>query len=359
MNHPLLPEINRANLEDQTIHELSLTTLKMRKSLQINRRIKLSLALLILAFGRYPLSKLVSSGRKHRKPVHIKSDEVFWIKCATGNVLHVEFDGPKEAQVIVFVHGLNSSSQMWFYQRLFFREKYRLVFIDLPGHGKSLPPKEFKINAIAEDLKEIIQYFNLISPILWGHSLGGMISMQYCIQNSKNSDLKGLVVLHATCTKSLETVALSSILQPIEKSFVIPFLHTVIKHNWFFGLLRWITFSIGISHLYLRYVFFTGNQTSEQLRFVALIAAKNSPETVAKGLLETIKFNILKDLGKITTPTLVIGGVHDRLTNLTASALIHQHIPSSEMKVVNEGHLSLVENPLEVNLAVKNFLQKL
>ena len=43
---------------------------------------------------------------------------------------------------LVFVHGWTCDESSWRYQVPFFKKNYRVITLDLPGHGKSGSPKD-------------------------------------------------------------------------------------------------------------------------------------------------------------------------------------------------------------------------
>ena len=53
---------------------------------------------------------------------------------------------------LVFLHGFGGSTKMWKHQIDDFKDKFNLLFIDLPGHGKSLEGiADKKIEKFAND----------------------------------------------------------------------------------------------------------------------------------------------------------------------------------------------------------------
>jgi len=64
-------------------------------------------------------------------------------------------------------------------------------------------------------------------------------------------------------------------------------------------------------------------------------------------------------LGEIRCPTMVLVGDGDRLTPPEISNEIHEHIPGSELVVIEDsGHLSPLESPDEVTNALRVFLNR-
>jgi pimeloyl-ACP methyl ester carboxylesterase len=98
--------------------------------------------------------------------------------------LHVEVDeldeGVDDAITIVLSHGYALNLDSWHYQRLALRGKYRLVFWDQRGHGRSGtgPRGSSTIDQVGYDLGAVIDAIAPEGPlVLLGHSMGGMTVM--------------------------------------------------------------------------------------------------------------------------------------------------------------------------------------
>jgi proline iminopeptidase len=71
-------------------------------------------------------------------------------------------------------------------------------------------------------------------------------------------------------------------------------------------------------------------------------------------------FDYVPQLGRISKPTLVIVGEHDRTTTPRAARVLHEGIAGSELAVVPEaGHMSFVEQPEAYFAPVRQFLRRL
>lgn len=79
---------------------------------------------------------------------------------------------------LLFVHGSNIDQTYWSEQVHYFSSKYKVVTLDLPGHGKSgKERKHWTVQGFAEDVMLIIKELELKNVILIGHSLGGDINL--------------------------------------------------------------------------------------------------------------------------------------------------------------------------------------
>ncbi|HEY9162835.1 MAG TPA: alpha/beta hydrolase [Desulfomonilia bacterium] len=77
---------------------------------------------------------------------------------------------------LVFVHGWSCDSRYWRAQLPYFSKKYRVVVIDLAGHGNSgLSRKDYTMKSFGEDVKAVADAAGGGKVILIGHSMGGSV----------------------------------------------------------------------------------------------------------------------------------------------------------------------------------------
>ncbi len=326
---------------------------------KLKTTLKYSAVLLFAAFGRYPVSWLLS--KKKGKSLNWKTpDDSCWVKCASGNEFYVEMDGPLHAQPLVLVHGLNANRKQWYYQRNYFNKIYRCVFIDLPGHGRSSAAKDLSVQTLAADLKNVLEVLKIDQPFIYGHSWGSSLLMQYCVQAGENINAKGVILHAGSYINPLNFCLFAPALKVLEKPFIVPLLQFFKVTAPVFDVLSWINFSNGVSSLIGRFMFFVGTQTAAQLRYTVGFAPYNRTKAVAEALLQLLKINLTAaQLNQIKIPVLVIGGVNDRINVLKCSILIHQQIPQSKLVVLKAGHQNLIEKHGKLNHAVASFMGSL
>lgn len=117
-------------------------------------------ALLALAV----LAGCASTGVPIRHDVAISGDaeRVAYRACGTGDT------------ALVFVHGWSCDARYWQNQRSAFSKDYRVIAIDLPGHGHSSSGRaDFTMASFAEDVKAVLDREKVGKAVLVGHSLGG------------------------------------------------------------------------------------------------------------------------------------------------------------------------------------------
>ncbi len=80
---------------------------------------------------------------------------------------------------LLILHGLFGSSDNWRTLGKKFAEKFRVVFVDLPNHGRSPHTEDFNYTSMVEDLKELADDLKLDSFRIIGHSMGGKAAIAF------------------------------------------------------------------------------------------------------------------------------------------------------------------------------------
>ena len=80
---------------------------------------------------------------------------------------------------LVFVHGFCCDQSYWEAQVPHFARQYKVVTIDLAGHGESgMGRKTWSSTAFGDDVVAVIKELDLDQVILIGHSMGGSVIVQ-------------------------------------------------------------------------------------------------------------------------------------------------------------------------------------
>jgi pimeloyl-ACP methyl ester carboxylesterase len=319
--------------------------------------LKYSFSLAFLAYGRYPIAYLISTKNKRKKPARSGLVQHL-VRCPSGNTFAISFDGATSGENLVLIHGLNASSDQWHYQRRALQNAYRLILIDLPGHGPTPPYQTMSIAALTDDLHFLLSTFQLQKSFIYGHSIGAMIAMQYAIKYG-NEPTKGLILQQGAFTDPLKSCAFPAFMRTIERPLLVPLLQLVKRHPHFFRCLAWLNYFSGLSSIFYRYLLFSGKQNAEELRFMCKLAANSSVAAMAAGILATLKFDVGSSLHEIEIPTLVIGGRFDRIIDVPTSAFIADRVQNGRLRLVQSGHLSIIEDPHAVNRHLISFLTDL
>jgi len=80
---------------------------------------------------------------------------------------------------LVFLHGFCEDARIWDDFAAPFREKYRIIGIDLPGFGRSATAPGASIAGMAEAVKATLDELKVSKMTLIGHSMGGYVALEY------------------------------------------------------------------------------------------------------------------------------------------------------------------------------------
>jgi cis-3-alkyl-4-acyloxetan-2-one decarboxylase len=133
--------------------------------------------------------------------------DIFWHKILKRPYrLHL-IDHGGSGPVIIFLHGLASSSANWEPIIPLLRDKYRCITIDLVGFGDSPKPDWYRytMEEHIRDINKTIKHLRIQRPfILVGHSLGSLLATRYARLNPR--DVSRLVLLSPPVYAPLDTI---------------------------------------------------------------------------------------------------------------------------------------------------------
>ena len=123
------------------------------------------------------------------------------------HILHkntqVHFTTKGHGNAIVLLHGFLENSTMWTAISKILSKKYRIVCIDLLGHGKT--ENHGYIHTMkdqAEMVKAVLKHLRLRKYILVGHSMGGYVALAFAKLFPIN--IKGVCLMNSTALPDSE-----------------------------------------------------------------------------------------------------------------------------------------------------------
>lgn len=267
-----------------------------------------------------------------------------------GQRIHYRDQGRRDAPVVVLLHGSNASLHTWepLVDRL--GGDYRIVTLDLPGHGLTgaIPSRDYSADAMIEAVDVVAARLGLDRFVLGGNSMGGWVAWRYALAHPARVD--ALLLLDAAG-------------MPLRKGERAPESNVgfrILKYP--FG--RWLATRITPRMLveqslrgsvekqdivdeamidrYWELLRFPGNREATVLR----ARTGREPEMAAR-------------VGEIGAPTLILFGDKDRLINPTAATTFGERIAGSEVLLLpGIGHLPMEEAPGATAAAIADFLKR-
>lgn len=259
-------------------------------------------------------------------------------------------DGDGDRQTIVFVHGGWLSGSMWRPQIDHFADDYRVVTVDLRGHGRTgaTGERDYTIELFADDLRRTLAALDVDAPILCGLSLGGLVARTYAA--TTDDDLAGLVL--AATVESLPPVPMTQ----LQKQFLFPKLSIYPTFRLlgsgasFRMLLQSVRAVEGSAWLAL----------DDDVREYALSEVDQFPITEFIKVFDALYDADPRDVENITAPTLLVYGDHEAKAVVAQNRRLARRIDDATTTVVPDaGHLSNLDNTADFNATVDQFLERL
>lgn len=98
-----------------------------------------------------------------------------------GMRVHYEDAGRRESEALVFVHGWTCDATFWRLQVPAFKDRARVISIDLPGHGRSDKPegRAYTMQLFARSVEAVMRDAKVERAVLVGHSMGAPVVREF------------------------------------------------------------------------------------------------------------------------------------------------------------------------------------
>lgn len=240
---------------------------------------------------------------------------------------------------LVLLHGFCEDKNSWndFKQPLL--SKMKIISIDLPGFGKSLPGKNhLSMELMAEAVLAVLDEEKIESCFLLGHSMGGYVTLSFA---EKYSDrLNGIGLFHSSCfaddeaKKETRKKVAEFVLKNGSEAFVRELFPTLFAAEF-------------------------AKQNETLIFSLEEIAATFPPESIANA---SLAMGLRKDsvafLSETELPVLMIIGKKDLAIPFERS-LKMAHLPKSACICLLEqsAHMGMFEEPEKSRMAIEEWMQ--
>lgn len=228
---------------------------------------------------------------------------------------------------VLFVHGAGGTHRIWGYhvQELVGANTYAL---DLPAHGRSSGDGRDTIAGYTESVLRFLDALNIQRAILVGHSMGGAIAQWAALYASGRLLGLGLVGTGARLR------VLPAILEGLQEEFE----ETI-------DLIVDYAFSPEADEALI------DNGRQEWLA--------NRPEVLRDDFVACDQFDLMGRLGEVDLPAAVVVGAQDQLTPLKYARYLADHLPDTELTVVESaGHMVMLEQPEAVARSLQQLIHR-
>jgi pimeloyl-ACP methyl ester carboxylesterase len=248
----------------------------------------------------------------------------------------IDYDVHGEGPPLLLIGGLGFGRWSWFRQVPAFSRHFKTITFDARGEREL----DSGVTDLASDVVALLEHLRVGKAHVLGTSLGGFIAQELALLRP---DLVDRLVLVGTSygrrgPESMSPWALADMIglpslnaeRAVRKGLesATSEAYRAERPEEFEQLVRWrLADSPSLSAYY------------EQMRAGA-------------------RFDVSRDVGRITSPTLVIHGADDRYVPVANAAALAEAIPDAKLRVLGDaGHLVFIERYADVNREIVTFLK--
>ena len=251
-------------------------------------------------------------------------------------MLKHQFYFSNKNETIVLIHGFCENSRLFNKQTDYLKDNFNILTLDLPGFGASKVIKNITIPTMAAKVKELLDYLEIKNCFMFGHSMGGYVTLAFVREFSFM--LNGFGLIHSTAAKdSFERLAKrTQLIKFIQKNGTSPFFKTFFPE-----------------------LFFDKEVNKEAI--IELI--ENAQSTALQGVIEGIKAMMMRDesitlLENTKLPVFFAIGKFDNIitdSEMFAQAALCNH--SQVCYLQNSNHMGMIEECTKLNLSIEHFVK--
>ncbi len=261
----------------------------------------------------------------------------------SNNNLDWNYDIEGEGQTLLFIHGWGVDRRIWRQQLKHFSQYYKVLSVDLPGHGESSWHK-VRLDVMAQDIKEILECENICQVIIVGSSLGGMLAL-------KMYDLFPAMIERLIFVGSIPKFAKSQDYPYGLDVARIRKLNTQLNSDY-----------PGVINVFFRSLFTKEERSTRRYKWLQKFR-RTDKSPVKQALVEYLDIIENEDLRhvlkKVTIPTQFINGTDDYICNHGAVDYLKKLSPNAQFYIFDKcGHFPFLSKPHEFNEVLENFLKQ-
>lgn len=252
-----------------------------------------------------------------------------------GNRIHFTTSGNPDNPAIVLLHGFLGNQTTWNQTVQDFSDRYFMITVDLPGHGKSNSlDSVHSMELMAEVVRLVIEELQVNKYHLIGHSMGGYVSL--ALLDQEESKILSLCLLNSTANADSD----------IKKKDRIRAIRV-------FELSRKVFIEEAIENLFLTEVIETKKSEVQNAKDIALNTSLDGVSAALRGMADRpSRVNLLK---KVNVPVLFISGVHDNVVPIQSIREIVIKTKAELVELPNSAHMTFIEAYPAMYEALNNF----
>jgi pimeloyl-ACP methyl ester carboxylesterase len=254
------------------------------------------------------------------------------------NELVVAYEMVGEGTPLVFIHQAATDQRIWHHQQAYFHSRYRVITIDVLGHGRvAWPPQELSIQQAALRTRQLLEQLKTGPAFVIGVSMGAAVAMRIAFDAPVLVRGLGLVSPWNYASGDLQGL--------INRLFRLAEARDMGGH----------------AELFLRYVSpaTSGVDHSPELERLRTLILQQDAWAIAYTWVACLACDLRHALSQITAPSLVIAGLKDLFAPPYLARGVAEGLAEVELEIWEEtGHFPFLEDPDRFNRRLEAFIQR-
>jgi pimeloyl-[acyl-carrier protein] methyl ester esterase len=263
------------------------------------------------------------------------------LKAKSGIEWHYDVAG--EGEHLLFLHGWGVDQRIWRQQSKFFSQYYRIMTVDLPGHGQS-SWKKVALETMVQDLNVLLKTEQFDQVTIIGSSIGGLIALK----------------LYEKFPEEVRRMIFVGSMPKFSKSKDYP-------HGLDIGKMRALgehlkTDYPSIVNIFFRSLFTRQERQTRRFKWIQKFR-RDERMPMKQALLEYLDIMEREDLRevlqRVRVPVQFINGREDEICNKETVAFLKKLSPASRFDFFEQcGHFPFLSKPYEFNQVMEEFLKE-
>ncbi|MBS0520273.1 MAG: alpha/beta hydrolase [Proteobacteria bacterium] len=259
-----------------------------------------------------------------------------------GTRAHVRDEGKPDAMPLVMIHGSLGSLQVWDGWVRELKDRYRLISVDLPGHGLTgaWPRGEYTIEAYADFIEVLADALHLDRFAIAGQSMGGAVAWTFAVTRPER--VTALILIDSSGYPGSGDVPFTTRLARLGP---VGDIAIYFKPEWMTRRALLDTYAD------------PAMVTPERLRRYSDLQRFPGNRQATLQRLRTEEPLDPTPLKHLDVPTLIIWGAKDRQVPVNNAFRFQNDIKGAKLAIFSKlGHAPMEEDPAETAAAVASFL---
>jgi pimeloyl-ACP methyl ester carboxylesterase len=271
-----------------------------------------------------------------------------FVDVGDGITVHLRDEGKRDGPVLVLVHGSNASLHTWepWVKRL--GDSYRIVTLDLPGHGLTGtdPRGVYDYPAFIDVVNRVMTKLNVARAVIGGNSMGGGVAWMFALAHPEKT--AGVLLIDAAGAPQWTArkapigfrIARTPVLKEVAK--------VITPRSMFESSLKTSVYDANqvtpeLVDRYWELNRYPGNRDASLKRF----ALPHNNRQASKAKLAAIK-----------APVMIVWGAEDNLIPVSSARWFKEALPAATLVIYDRiGHIPMEERPDQSAQDVRKWLE--